>query len=119
MERAINAFISRRQNAEVDAYQTLSLREREVMQLASQGCSNSEIAKRLFISRRTVEIHRANLHRKLGLKALRNQFSEYVLEWHSTGDQWCGAPEHRNGKPIRASRRLRVPAGSTLLLFSR
>ena len=48
----------------------LTNREHLVMELAAQGKTNIEIAEKLFISRRTVEAHRANLMKKL---ALRNQ----------------------------------------------
>ena len=44
----------------------LSRREREVLELLSAGCSNKEIARRLEISPRTVEIHRGNMMAKLG-----------------------------------------------------
>jgi two-component system, NarL family, response regulator NreC len=39
-----------------------------VLQLAAEGKTGAEIATRLHISPRTVENHRANLMRKLGLK---------------------------------------------------
>jgi DNA-binding NarL/FixJ family response regulator len=45
----------------------LTAREREVLQLTAEGLSSTEVAGRLFISPRTVETHRANLMRKLGL----------------------------------------------------
>lgn len=51
-----------------DPYNTLSPREREVMQLAAEGLGAAEIAEKLFISARTAETHRANLMRKLSLQ---------------------------------------------------
>ena len=56
------------ESAALDPYETLTAREREVLHLAAEGHTNAEIADRLFISRRTVETHRANLMRKLGLR---------------------------------------------------
>jgi DNA-binding NarL/FixJ family response regulator len=52
----------------VDLYDTLSTREREVLQLAAEGLTSAAIGARLRIGKRTVETHRANLQRKLGLK---------------------------------------------------
>ena len=43
-------------------------REREVFQLTAEGNSGVDVAERLFISPRTVETHRANVLRKLGLR---------------------------------------------------
>jgi two-component system, NarL family, response regulator NreC len=54
--------------APLDLYDTLSTREREVLQLAAEGLTSAEIGERLTIGKRTVETHRANLQRKLGLK---------------------------------------------------
>ncbi len=51
-----------------DPYNTLSPREREVLQLGAEGLGNAEIAEKLFISARTAETHRANLMRKLSLQ---------------------------------------------------
>ena len=45
--------------------QDLSEREMEVLKLAATGISNQEIAKRLFLSRRTVQAHLVNIFRKL------------------------------------------------------
>ncbi len=55
----------------------LTDREREVLRLVATGLSTKEIASQLDISTRTVETHRANLMRKLGLKsvALLTQFA--------------------------------------------
>jgi len=54
--------------APFDPYDTLSTREREVLQLAAEGLTSAEIGERLTIGKRTVETHRANLQRKLGVK---------------------------------------------------
>jgi FixJ family two-component response regulator len=45
---------------------TLTSREREVMNLVVEGYTSKEIAQRLNISYRTVEIHRAHLMQKSG-----------------------------------------------------
>jgi len=50
--------------------QGLSDREREVLVLLARGLSTKEIASNLDISGRTVETHRANLMRKLGVKSV-------------------------------------------------
>jgi two-component system, NarL family, response regulator NreC len=67
-ERAVEAYMMKSQETSFDAYDGLTDREREVLQLAAEGLSNPDIASRLSISPRTVETHRANLMRKLGLK---------------------------------------------------
>jgi DNA-binding NarL/FixJ family response regulator len=65
-ESAIEAYAEKATTA-TDPYESLSDREREVLHLAAEGHTNPEIGKRLFISPRTVEIHRANMMKKLGL----------------------------------------------------
>ena len=67
-ERTIDAYIEQSRAAQLDPHETLTAREREVLQLAAEGKTGGEIAARLHISQRTVENHRANLMRKLGLK---------------------------------------------------
>ena len=47
--------------------------------MAVHGNTSAEIASRLFISRRTVEIHRANVMRKLGLHN-QTQLLRYALQ---------------------------------------
>jgi DNA-binding NarL/FixJ family response regulator len=46
----------------------LSEREREVLRLLAEGHSNQEVADTLYISRKTVENHRANIVRKTGIQ---------------------------------------------------
>lgn len=66
-DRAIEAWAKGAGAEPADPYETLSPREREVAQLAAEGLGNKEIGQRLFISPRTVEVHRAKVLRKLGL----------------------------------------------------
>jgi DNA-binding CsgD family transcriptional regulator len=49
-------------------YGPLTRRETEVLSLLAEGCSNAEIAQRLYISRRTAEHHVAHILAKLGLR---------------------------------------------------
>ena len=48
----------------------LTPREREIVQLLSEGKTNKEVAVVLDISTRTVETHRANIMHKLGMESL-------------------------------------------------
>jgi len=52
---------------EVNLYETLTSRERQVLHLVTEGSTNQEIASKLDISVRTVETFRANLMRKLAV----------------------------------------------------
>jgi two-component system response regulator NreC len=56
----------------------LSERETEVLRLLAAGHTNQQIAKRLFISVRTAETHRAHIMKKLGLTT-RAQLVHYAL----------------------------------------
>ncbi|MHC4508463.1 MAG: response regulator [Planctomycetota bacterium] len=50
------------------AFGSLTMRQREVMQLLAEGKSAKEIAKILYISTRTVEFHKYNMMEQLGIK---------------------------------------------------
>ncbi|MEO8072830.1 MAG: response regulator transcription factor [Acidobacteriota bacterium] len=68
-----NLLINRsRREAELAAaepgLETLSPSELKVLKMIAEGQSSVEIAETLFISRRTVESHRANISRKLNLQ---------------------------------------------------
>ena len=56
----------------------LSEREREVLRLLALGYTNQEIAKRLFISVRTAETHRAHVMQKLRLQS-RAELVRYAI----------------------------------------
>ncbi len=49
---------------------SLTPREKEVMALVVDGCANKEIAAQLGVSPKTVEVHRANVMRKMKAKSL-------------------------------------------------
>ena len=55
--------------AELDSYEKLTDREREVLQLIAEGHSTRRIAEQLHISVKTVETHRAHLMDKLELRS--------------------------------------------------
>jgi RNA polymerase sigma factor (sigma-70 family) len=53
-----------------DAYDLLTPREREILQLIAEGKSNKEIANLLNLSVYTVETHRSNIMEKLNLRGV-------------------------------------------------
>lgn len=68
-ERVIDAYFDHAgEFGTRDPYDELTAREREVVQLMAEGAAGTDIAERLCISPRTVEIHRANALRKLNLR---------------------------------------------------
>lgn len=78
-ERALDAYVEKLGHAATDPYEMLTERERQVLHLAAEGRSNTEIAERLSIGVRTVETHRSNLLHKLGLKN-QNELMRYAIE---------------------------------------
>jgi DNA-binding NarL/FixJ family response regulator len=78
-ERAIEAYVHKAQTHAPGPYEGLTTREREVLHLAAEGYTSAQIAERLFLSPRTVEAHRANLMRKLGLRT-QADLTRYAIE---------------------------------------
>jgi len=64
---AVETYLEKARSAPLDIYDTLTPREREVFQLAAEGFTSAQIGKRLDISPRTAEAHRASAMRKLSL----------------------------------------------------
>ena len=56
-----------KQRGLTDSYHLLTDREKEVLQLLAEGCSNKEVASLLDVGLSTIETHRANLMQKLNL----------------------------------------------------
>lgn len=65
-------------NDPADEPERLTSREREVCQLIADGNTNSEIARQLGISIKTVEKHRANLMEKLGVQDVASLVREAI-----------------------------------------
>jgi two-component system response regulator FixJ len=74
---SIGNAIEKKQQPEIDAaeleklqsrFNTLSVRQRQVMDLAVAGLSNKEIGSRLKISPKTVENHRAWVMERIGAR---------------------------------------------------
>lgn len=65
--RKLTGLSSEKTVGTVALYDALTAREQEVMTLLAQGLSTSQVADKLFISPKTVENHRSNIMRKLGL----------------------------------------------------
>lgn len=58
-------------------FRRISQREAEVLSLVVSGKPSKEIARRLHISRKTVDVHRSNLMRKVGVSSV----AELVNLW--------------------------------------
>jgi DNA-binding NarL/FixJ family response regulator len=67
-DRALELYLARAKEGEVDVYERLTPRERQVLHLAAEGLSNPAIGQRLGISPRTAQTHRAHVMEKLGLR---------------------------------------------------
>src|SRR5438552_14724278 len=77
--RILESFSGHRAEAQ-PSVERLSDREFEVFQLLGQGEATRAIAKRLHLSVKTVEVHRANIRRKLEL-ASGGELVRYAIRW--------------------------------------
>jgi two-component system, NarL family, response regulator NreC len=68
-EHIVEAAVGGRTARGPSADKELSKRERDVLRFTALGYANKEIAARLSISVRTVEVHKANAMQKLGMKS--------------------------------------------------
>jgi FixJ family two-component response regulator len=64
----LGAMQGGRRPVEVRGFSQLTPREREVLQLITNGQSNKEAGRKLGISPRTIEVHRARVMEKLGAR---------------------------------------------------
>jgi DNA-binding NarL/FixJ family response regulator len=66
----INEYINRIQSIESSNQPVLTSREREILQLISEGNSTSDIANIINVSTKTVETHRKNIMDKLDIHSI-------------------------------------------------
>jgi DNA-binding NarL/FixJ family response regulator len=67
MDPEVVAQLLTRRSALDDPLQTLTAREREVLELMAEGRSNAAIAARMFVTEKAVSKHTNNIFAKLGL----------------------------------------------------
>lgn len=82
---------SRPRGAGGSGFDTLTAREREVLDLTGQGRTTREIAQALAMSEKTVDSHRRNIRDKLGLHSS-GELLRYAFRWVSTGRNDGGGP---------------------------
>jgi RNA polymerase sigma factor (sigma-70 family) len=66
--QVIEGYMQRVADTTQDALANLSVRQREILQLVAEGNSSKEIARRLELSVKTVETHRAQLMDRLQIR---------------------------------------------------
>ena len=74
----IRDYLERARRGEETPEDPLSPRELEVVKLIAEGHTSEEIAGQLFISKKTVDRHRANVLEKLGMRN-RVQLTRYAI----------------------------------------
>jgi DNA-binding NarL/FixJ family response regulator len=81
-------FVAQQRSQSRVSPSALTSREAEVLRLVSQGYSNKELAARLDVSIKTIEVHKANAMRKLDLRG-RIELLRYALQqgWLHDVDQ--------------------------------
>jgi DNA-binding NarL/FixJ family response regulator len=119
IQRRKSIFSSRVSNVIMDGYQRrradsnaarmpkLSPREREVVQLVSEGKASKEVAAILHVTLATAETHRSNIMRKLEihsiaelvLYAVRNE----IIHVHSAGILHFPDPQEKRSRPRATS----------------
>jgi DNA-binding NarL/FixJ family response regulator len=67
-KKVIDEYVQRAgEETREDAFELLTNRERDVLQLIAEGNSTRAISEKLYVSVKTVEAHRSNLQKKLDL----------------------------------------------------
>jgi DNA-binding NarL/FixJ family response regulator len=67
-------------------FATLSAREREVLQLIAEGKSTKAIASALYVSKKTIDTHRAHILRKLHATSVAELVKHAIREGLTSAD---------------------------------
>lgn len=78
--RILEIFSGRKAEAISSPVERLSDREFEIFQLVGEGQGTREIASRLNLSVKTIEVHRANIRRKLNLRT-GTEVVHFAIRW--------------------------------------
>ena len=89
--RILEIFSGRQSEHSVSPVQKLSDREFEVFQLVGSGVGTRAIADQLHLSIKTVEVHRANIKEKLGLKSA-TELLRFAVRWVDSQGQHPSLP---------------------------
>lgn len=81
--RILDSFSGRTQNH--SPVETLTDREFEVFQLIGQGVSTSEMADKLHVSAKTIEVHRVNIKAKLGIPTA-PELIRFAVRWFESDE---------------------------------
>jgi len=84
--RIVEAASGRRPRGSDSPIGKLSDREFEVFQLIGQGCNTHDIAAKLGLSSKTVDVHRANIKGKLGLPDM-TALVRHAVRWVESQSQ--------------------------------
>ena len=68
-----------RKDQVLSSKQKLTKRESEITQLIVNGFTCKEIARKLELSHRTIEVHKANLMKKLGVRSKAELTSKIII----------------------------------------
>jgi DNA-binding NarL/FixJ family response regulator len=71
-------YVERARAGEIGRGEVLTPREEEIVKLVAEAHTNEEIGELLFISKKTVERHRANILEKLGMRD-RVELTRYAI----------------------------------------
>lgn len=78
--KILDSLVGGTGKADADPEAKLTDRELEVMRLFGEGWSTDEIAGRLHLSPKTVDVHRGHIKEKLGFKTT-PEFTRFAIRW--------------------------------------